>query len=154
METGRDATGWASRTPRSPPRRTRSTGNLGHEGTLRGGTRPSRSEPVHYTRSMPTLREHLESPQFTDENGESLGESVVGRVGGTWVKSGEPRWKAYLFYLIVLGGGLGLVLTTGGSFDIFAMFGVLCLGLGVFGGSETLRNKPYTRIFGGPTKPD
>ncbi len=102
---------------------------------------------------MPTLREHLDSPQFTDSDGVSVGESVVGRVGGTWVKSGEPRWKAYLFYLICLGGGAGLVLTGGGELDIFAMFGLLCVGLGIFGVVETLRNKPFTRIFGGPPPP-
>jgi hypothetical protein len=101
---------------------------------------------------MPSLREHLDSPQFTDANGESRGESAVGRFGGNWVKSGEARWKAYLFYLICLAGGAGLILTGGGDFDIFAMFGVACLALGVFGGIETLRNKPFTRIFGGPPK--
>jgi hypothetical protein len=98
---------------------------------------------------MPSLREHLDSPQFTDAAGRSLGESVVGRVGGTWVKAGEPRWKAYLFYAICLVGGLGLVLTSGGALDIFSLFGFLCLGLAAFGGVETVRNKPFTRIFGG-----
>ncbi|MGD8684632.1 MAG: hypothetical protein PVG27_11850 [Chloroflexota bacterium] len=102
---------------------------------------------------MSRLREHLDAPQFTDANGESLGESVVGRLGGNWVKSGEPRWKAYLFYGICLVGGALLILTGGGSFDIFALFGVLSLALGVFGGIETIRGKPFTRIFGGPSKP-
>jgi len=102
---------------------------------------------------MPSLREHLDSPQFTDENGESYGESHLGRVGGKWVKAGEPRRKAYLFYAICLFGGIGLIVTGGGEMDIFAMFGVLCLALGLFGGAETVRNKPFTRIFGGPAKP-
>lgn len=102
---------------------------------------------------MPSLRDHLDSPQFTGPDGESYGESVVGRFGGNWVKSGVPRWKAYLFYLICLGGGIGLIVTGGGELDIFAMFGVLCLALGVFGGIETIRGKPFTRIFGGPAKP-
>jgi len=97
---------------------------------------------------MPSLREHLDSPQFTDASGASHGESVVGRVGGTWVKAGEPRWKAYLFYGICLVGGLGLVLTSAGELDIFSLFGLLCLGLAAFGGVETIRNKPFTRIFG------
>ena len=97
---------------------------------------------------MPTLREHLDTPQFTDENGESLGESAVGRFGGGWVKSGVPRRKAYLFYAIALFGGLGLILTSS-DFDIFSFFGVACVALGVYGGIETIRNKP---IFGGPPK--
>ena len=107
---------------------------------------------VDYTRCMPSLRAHLDSPQFTDEDGESLGESVVGRVGGTWVKQGAPRWKAYLFYLICLVGGIGLIVTSGDGFDLVAMFGVACVALGVFGGIETIRGRPFTRIFGGPAK--
>ena len=102
---------------------------------------------------MPSLREHLDSPQFTGPDGESYGESVLGRFGGTWVKSGVPRWKAYLFYLICLAGGIGLIVTGGGEFDLFAMFGALCLVLGIFGGIEAIRGKPFTRIFGGPAKP-
>ena len=98
---------------------------------------------------MPSLRAHLDSPQFTDRNGESLGESVVGRVGGTWVKSGQPRWKAYLFYLIALVGGLGLIVTSTEGFDLFAMFGVACVALGAFGVIETARGKPFSKIFGG-----
>jgi len=98
---------------------------------------------------MPSLKEHLDSPQFTDENGESVGESVIGRFGGTWVKSGVPRSRAYLFYAIAFFGGLGLVLTGGGEFDIFAMFGVACVALGVAGTIETVRGRPFTKIFGG-----
>ena len=102
---------------------------------------------------MSSLSEHLDAPQFTDENGEPLGESHIGRFGGSWVKHGEPRRKAYLFYGICLAGGIGLIVTGGGEFDIFAMVGVLCLILGVVGGAETIRNKPFTRVFGGPAKP-
>ena len=102
---------------------------------------------------MSSLSEHLDAPQFTDEHGESLGESHIGRFGGNWVKQGEPRRKAYLFYGICLAGGVGLVVTGGGDLDIFAMFGVLCLILGVAGGAETIRNKPFTAVFGGPAKP-
>ena len=102
---------------------------------------------------MSSLSEHLDAPQFTDENGESLGESHIGRFGGNWVRQGEPRRKAYLFYGICLAGGIGLLVTAGGGFDIFALFGVLCLALGIVGGAETVRNKPFTRIFGGPAKP-
>ena len=64
---------------------------------------------------MASLREHLDSPQFTDEHGESLGESHIGRFGGKWVKQGEPRRKAYLFYGICLVGGIGLIVTGGGE---------------------------------------
>lgn len=102
---------------------------------------------------MSSLQEHLDSPQFTDENGVSVGESHIGRFGGSWVKSGAPRNRAYLFYGICLIGGIGLIVTGGGELDIFAMFGVLCLVLAVVGGAETVRNKPFTRIFGGPAKP-
>lgn len=106
-----------------------------------------------YTRGMPTLRDHLDSPQFTDPDGESRGESVVGRVGGNWVKAGVPRWKAYLFYTIALLGGLGLIVTGQGELDLFAFFGIVCVGLAIFGFVETLRNRPFTKIFGGPVKP-
>jgi hypothetical protein len=102
---------------------------------------------------MASFRALLESPQFTDEDGESLGESHIGRFGGNWVRSGEPRWKAFLFYAICVLGGVGLIVTGGGEFDIFALFGALSLGLGAFGGAEAIRNKPFTRIFGGPAKP-
>jgi hypothetical protein len=97
---------------------------------------------------MPSLREHLDSPQFTDENGDSTGETVL-RVGGAWVKSGVPRWKGYLFYAISLFGGLGLILTSGSNFDLFAFFGVVCVGIGVAGAVETVRGRPFTKIFGG-----
>jgi len=46
---------------------------------------------------------------------------------------------------------LGLILTSS-DFDIFSFFGVACVALGVYGGIETIRNKPFTRIFGGPPK--
>ncbi len=101
---------------------------------------------------MSSLSEHLDAPQFTDEHGESLGESHIGRFGGNWVRQGVPRRKAYLFYAICLIGGIGLIVT-GDGLDIFALFGVLCLVLGLVGGAETIRNKPFTAIFGGPAKP-
>ncbi len=97
---------------------------------------------------MPSLREHLDSPQFTDDRGESTGETVF-RVGGNWVKSGVPRWKGYLFYAICLIGGTGLVLTSGSEFDLFAFFGLICVAIGVAGAIETVRGKPFTKIFGG-----
>lgn len=97
---------------------------------------------------MPSLREHLDSPQFTDQDGESTGETVI-RIGGSWVKSGSPRWKGYLFYAICLFGGIGLILTSGGEFDLFAFFGIFCVGAGIAGALETVRGKPFTKIFGG-----
>lgn len=102
---------------------------------------------------MSSLKEHLDSPQFTDENGEPLGESHIGRFGGNWVRQGAPRKKAYLFYGICLVGGFGLIATSNFEADIFSMFGALCLVLGVVGGAESIRNKPFTAVFGGPAKP-
>jgi hypothetical protein len=102
---------------------------------------------------MASLNEILASPQFTDENGDSLGESHIGRFGGNWVKQGEPRWKAFLFYAICLLGGFGLIALSNFQLDFFSMFGVLCLFLGVVGGAESIRNKPFTAVFGGPAKP-
>lgn len=113
-----------------------------------------RNGPSSTLRYVPSLHDHLHAPLFTDAEGEPLGESVVSRVGGTWVKAGAPRWKAYLFYLIAIAGGIGLIMTAPNGFDLFAMFGVFCLAVGLFGGAEAVRNKPFTRIFGGPTKPE
>lgn len=101
---------------------------------------------------MPSLREYLDAPQFTDENGKSTGESVIGRIGGNWVQPGVPRRRGFLFYAIAFFGGLGLILTSGDGFDLFAMFGVICVVLGVVGAIEIVRNRPFTRIFGGPRK--
>ncbi len=98
---------------------------------------------------MPSLREHLDSPQFTDENGEPTGESVIGRIGGTWVKPGVPRGRGYLFYAIIFCGGLALIVTAGSGFDLFAAFGVFCVLAAIAGAIETARGKPFTRIFGG-----
>jgi hypothetical protein len=98
---------------------------------------------------MPSLREHLQSPQFTDENGEPTGESVLSRIGGTWVKPGVPRSRGYLFYAIIFFGGLFLIGTTGASFDLFAFFGVVCVAAGIMGAIEIARGRPFTRIFGG-----
>ncbi len=97
---------------------------------------------------MPSLREHLDSPQFTDADGESTGETVL-RVGGSWVKPGVPRWKGYLFYAIAFFGGLGLILTSTDGFDLFALFGLVCVALGVAGTVEVVRGRPFTKIFGG-----
>jgi hypothetical protein len=97
---------------------------------------------------MPSLREHLASPQFTDENGESTGESVLGRIGGSWVKPGVPRGRGYLFFAILFFGGLFLIGTSGSSFDVFAFFGVVCVGLGIVGAVEVARGRPFSGILG------
>jgi hypothetical protein len=96
---------------------------------------------------MPSLRDHLDSPQYTDENGEPTGESVIGRIGGTWVKPGVPRRRGYLFYAIVFFAGLILTFT-GPGFDLFAMFGVFSVVIGIVGAIEVARGRPFTRIFG------
>ena len=98
---------------------------------------------------MSALRDHLDAPMFTDDDGTSTGESVIGRIGGTWVKSGVPRSRGYLFYGICFFGGLGLILTSGTSFDLFAFFGLVCVVLGIVGTIEIVRGRPFTRIFGG-----
>jgi hypothetical protein len=96
---------------------------------------------------MPSLREHLDSPQFTDENGEPTGETVLGRMGGAWVKPGVPRSRGYLFYAIIFFGGLFLILT-GSGFDLFAVFGVVCVAAGIVGAIEVALGRPFNRLFG------
>jgi hypothetical protein len=97
---------------------------------------------------MPSLREHLDSPQFIDENGEPTGETVIGRVGGSWVKPGVSRGRGYLFYAIIFCGGLLLFVTAGPGYDLFAVFGAFCVLLGIAGAIEIARGRPFTRIFG------
>jgi hypothetical protein len=96
---------------------------------------------------MPSLREHLASPQFTDQDGEPTGESALGRIGGTWVKPGVPRGRGYLFYAILFFGGLFLIATAGSGFDLFAFFGVICVALGIVGSIEIARGRPFTGVF-------
>jgi hypothetical protein len=97
---------------------------------------------------MPSLREHLDSPQFTDENGESTGESVLARIGGSWVKPGVPRGRGYLFFAIVVLAGLFFIGTSGSDFDLFAFFGVVCVVLGIVGVVEIARGRPFSGILG------
>jgi len=93
------------------------------------------------------LRDHLDSPQFTDERGETTGETAF-RFGGNWVKSGVPRWKAYLFYGISFFGGIGLVLTRGpDGFDLLAYGGIAFIAIGVGGTIEIVRGRPFPKIF-------
>ena len=97
---------------------------------------------------MTSLREHLNSPQFTDENGEPTGETVLGRIGGAWVKPGVPRSRGYLFYAILFFGGLFLIGTAGSGFDLFAFFGVVCVVVSIVGAIEIARGRPFPRLFG------
>ena len=69
-------------------------------------------------------------------------------MGGTSVKPGVPRGRGYLFYAIVFFGGLVLIVTAGPSLDLFAVFGVFCVVLGIAGAIEIARGRPFARIFG------
>lgn len=88
------------------------------------------------------IREHLDSPQFTDADGNTTGETVF-RVGGTWVKSGVPRRRGYLFYLISFVGGLILALTSTGGFDLLSFAGLIFVAIGIAGAIETWRGIPF-----------
>jgi hypothetical protein len=99
---------------------------------------------------VPSLREHLESPQFTDEDPpteEDLakpGLSLVRFTGG-WVAAGQPRWKAYAIYVSSIVGGFLLALPSPGSFALFSIFGLAFVAFGFFGTAETLRGKRFPR---------
>lgn len=93
------------------------------------------------------IREHLDSPQFTDESGESTGETMF-RFGGSWVKSGVPRWKGYLLYVIALAGGFFLALPLGNQgFDLISFVGLAFMAIGVAGVVETWRGRPFSKPF-------
>jgi hypothetical protein len=105
------------------------------------------------TRHVPGLRDHLDAPQFTDEHGESTGETMF-RFGGSWVRSGVPRWKGYLLYVISLVGGFALVLPLGGSgFDLISFAGLAFMAVGVVGIIETWRGRPFSNPFQRPPEP-
>ena len=99
---------------------------------------------------VPSLREHLDSPQFRDEDpptAEDLakpGLSLVRFTGG-WVAAGQPRWKAYTIYGLSIVGGVLLALPSPGSLALFGIFGLAFVAFGVFGTAETLRGKRFPR---------
>jgi len=99
---------------------------------------------------VPTIREHLESPQFPDEDPPSAEDLAkrgfsIARFTGGWAAAGAPRWKAYVISVssIIVGAFLAIP----GPDDI-AFLGILGLGLvafGVFVAAETLRGKRFPR---------
>ena len=100
---------------------------------------------------MSRLRDHLNSPQYPDEEPlpddamTQKGLSMV-KISGGWVQPGQPRWRAYVLFLFSLIGGLALMLTsTTDSFDIIAMLGAAFAAFGVFGLAETVTGKVLWR---------
>ena len=99
---------------------------------------------------MPSLRKHLESLQFPDEDSPTKEDLAkpglsLARFTGGWFAAGQPRWKAYAISVssIVVGAFLAIP----GPDDI-AFLGILGLGLvafGVFVAAETLRGKRFPR---------
>ena len=100
---------------------------------------------------MQSLREHLESPQFPDEEPLSVEDLPargfnLAKFTGGWVAAGQPRWKAYTIFLVSILGGLLIALTGDfDSFDLLTLAGVAFAALGVFGIAETLSGKRLIR---------
>jgi hypothetical protein len=100
---------------------------------------------------LPTLREHLDSPQFPDEDPDAEADPKasglsLAKFSGGWVAPGQPRSKAYLFYGISLVAGFLLAISSGpGGFDLLAFGGLAFMALGAFGIAETIRGKRFPR---------
>jgi hypothetical protein len=100
---------------------------------------------------LPSLRDHLDSPQFPDEDPEAVVDPkrsgmTLAKFSGGWVAPGQPRRKAYLFYGLSLVAGFFLAITSGpGGFDLLAFGGIAFMALGVFGIAETIRGKRFPR---------
>jgi hypothetical protein len=99
---------------------------------------------------LPGLREHLDSPQFPDEEPDPDGPKKKGMsleaFSGGWVSPGQPRKRAYLFYGISLVAGIFLAISSGpGGFDLLAFGGIAFVGLGLFGFVETWRGQRLWR---------
>jgi hypothetical protein len=96
------------------------------------------------------LREHLDSPQFPDEDPDTEAETQksglsLAKFSGGWVAPGKPRSRGYLFYVISLVSGAFLALTGQGGFDLLAFGGLAFIALGIFGIAETFRGKRFPR---------
>lgn len=100
---------------------------------------------------MPSLREHLDSPQFPDEVPDAAADSgksgmTLAKLSGGWVAPGQPRSRAYLFYGISLVAGSLLAISSGpGGLDLIAFGGLAAMALGVFGIAETIRGRRFPR---------
>lgn len=100
---------------------------------------------------MPSLKEHLASPQFPDEDPDAAVDPkasgmTLAKFSGGWVAPGQPRSKAYLFYGLSLIAGFFLTITSGpGGFDLLAFAGLAFMALGIFGIAETVRGKRFPR---------
>ena len=99
---------------------------------------------------MSSLRDHLDSPQFPDEDPPTK-EDLAGpglslaRFTGGWVAAGQPRRKAYAIYLSSIVGGVLLALPGPGELDLFGIVGLAFVVFGVFGTAETIRGKRFLR---------
>lgn len=98
---------------------------------------------------MPSLREHLDSPQFPDE--EPLTEEDLAKPGlsvarftGGWVAAGAPRWKAYAIYVASILGGILLALPAPGDLAIFGILGIGFIVFGIVGIVQTILDR---RLF-------
>ena len=100
---------------------------------------------------MPSLREHLASPQFADEDPETAAADAqkpgwsLAKISSGWIAPGQPRWRAYLMYGLSLVTGIFLALTSAGGFDMWAVLGVALGAFGVFGVAETFRGRRFPR---------
>jgi hypothetical protein len=97
-----------------------------------------------------SLREHLDSPQFPDEDPptkEELAKPGLSmlKFSGGWVAAGQPRWRAYAIFLASIIGGALLALPLPGDSSLFLIFGLGFVVFGVFGAVETARGKRFPR---------
>ena len=86
---------------------------------------------------MEQLREHLDSPQFTDREGNATGSARFALM----VAPGKPRWLGYLFYLItfLISAVLALgLIDVGGEMgaDLVRILGVVGMLGAVYGAWE------------------
>ena len=99
---------------------------------------------------MPSLREHLESPQFPGEDPpteEDLARPVLSlvRFTGGWYAAGQPRWKAYAITVSSIVVGAFLAIPGPDDFAFLGILGLALVAFGVLGTAETLRGKKLPR---------